>query len=91
MKLLVDANLSPRVVAVLVTAGHEAIHVFDIGLADASDPVILRRAADRIEKAEVLIHVLPSVTHFHRPLEPALNFLRFTPQHRCLIRHADRG
>lgn len=46
MRLLVDANLSPRVVSSLVESGYDAVHVFDIGLADASDPVILLRAAD---------------------------------------------
>lgn len=45
MKLLLDANLSPRVARILKEAGHDAIHVADIGLLTATDPVILRAAA----------------------------------------------
>jgi predicted nuclease of predicted toxin-antitoxin system len=46
VRLLVDANLSPRIISRLVEAGHDAVHVFDLGFADASDPVILQRADD---------------------------------------------
>lgn len=45
MKLLLDANLSPRVARLLKETGHDAIHVADIGLLTATDPVILRAAA----------------------------------------------
>jgi predicted nuclease of predicted toxin-antitoxin system len=45
VKLLLDANLSPRVARLLKEAGHDAIHVADIGLLTATDPVILRAAA----------------------------------------------
>ncbi len=45
MKLLLDANLSPRVARLLKEAGHDAIHVADIGLLTATDPMILRAAA----------------------------------------------
>lgn len=41
MKLLVDANLSPRVAAILRSAGHDARHVTDVGLGTASDAEIL--------------------------------------------------
>lgn len=44
MKLLLDANLSPRVVRLLKEAGHDAIHVADIGLLTAADPEILQAA-----------------------------------------------
>jgi predicted nuclease of predicted toxin-antitoxin system len=44
MRLLVDANLSPNVAARLRDAGHEATHVADHGLLDASDDVILSHA-----------------------------------------------
>lgn len=43
MRLLVDANLSPRVAAQLSSAGFEAVHVADVGLLTASDNVILKR------------------------------------------------
>lgn len=45
MKLLLDANLSPRVARLLKEEGHDAIHVADVGLLTATDPVILRAAA----------------------------------------------
>jgi predicted nuclease of predicted toxin-antitoxin system len=45
VKLLLDANLSPRVARLLKETGHDAIHVADIGLLTATDPVILRAAA----------------------------------------------
>lgn len=45
MKLLLDANLSPEVGRRLREAGHDAIHVADIGLLTAADPEILRAAA----------------------------------------------
>ena len=45
MKLLLDANLSPRVARLLKETGHDAIHVADIGLLTATDPAILLAAA----------------------------------------------
>ena len=41
MKILVDANLSPRVAEALSAIGHETVHVGDIGMLDAADEVIL--------------------------------------------------
>ena len=46
MKLLIDNALSPEVARGLTDAGHDAIHVRDIGLGAAADPVIFDRAAD---------------------------------------------
>jgi predicted nuclease of predicted toxin-antitoxin system len=46
VKLLLDANLSPEVARLLKEAGHEAIHVRDIGLLSAPDPEILQTAAN---------------------------------------------
>lgn len=45
MRLLLDANLSPRLVAALRDAGFDAGHVADIGLLSASDVEIFERAA----------------------------------------------
>jgi predicted nuclease of predicted toxin-antitoxin system len=42
--LLVDACLSPVVAAGLRQAGHDAVHVVDVGLVSAADAVILERA-----------------------------------------------
>lgn len=47
MKLLLDANLSPEVARLLKEAGHDAIHVADIGLLTATDPEILQAAAKK--------------------------------------------
>jgi predicted nuclease of predicted toxin-antitoxin system len=46
MKLLVDANLSPRLAEGLVKEGFEASHVMDHGLLTASDHAIMAFAAE---------------------------------------------
>jgi len=46
MRFLVDNALSLEVARGLSNAGHSAIHVRDIGLGAAADPVIFDRAAD---------------------------------------------
>lgn len=46
MRLLIDANLSPLVTGALLDAGHDVVHVADLGLLTASDLVILERAGD---------------------------------------------
>jgi predicted nuclease of predicted toxin-antitoxin system len=50
VNFVVDANLSPRVAALLRAAGHDAVHVRDIGLRDASDDQIIDYAisTDRV-------------------------------------------
>ena len=45
MRFLIDNALSPAVAAALRGAGHDALHVRDIGLADAADLSIFERAA----------------------------------------------
>jgi predicted nuclease of predicted toxin-antitoxin system len=47
---VVDANLSPRLAALMRDAGHDAVHVRDIGLRTASDDEIINYAisTDRI-------------------------------------------
>jgi len=59
VKLLLDANLLPGVGRRLKEAGHDAIHVRDVGLLSAPDPEILQAAADsfasfRSQRAAVL-------------------------------------
>lgn len=44
MRLLIDANLSPRVAAKLCEAEHDAVHMADVGLLSASDEAILAHA-----------------------------------------------
>lgn len=41
MRLLIDANLSPRIAALLGSAGFEAVHVADVGLLAVADEAIL--------------------------------------------------
>lgn len=45
MKFLIDAPLSPLLAEELRTAGHDAVHARDYGLAPAEDPVVFTRAA----------------------------------------------
>lgn len=45
MRLLIDANLSPKVAAALCKAGLESVHVGDVGLLTAADRGILDYAA----------------------------------------------
>lgn len=52
MRLLLDANLSPEVARLLKEAGHDAIHVAEIGLLSAPDPEIMEAA---IREGRVLL------------------------------------
>ena len=45
MKFLIDNALSPALAALLQQAGHDAIHVRELGLQHADDEVIFERAA----------------------------------------------
>lgn len=44
MKVLIDQGLGRSVAALLTDAGHDAVHVGELGLARASDREILQRA-----------------------------------------------
>jgi predicted nuclease of predicted toxin-antitoxin system len=46
MKIVIDMNLSPQWVAILLKAGHEVAHWSDIGSPRASDQEILAWAAE---------------------------------------------
>jgi len=46
MRFLLDAQLPPALSRFLADAGHEAAHVADLGMTDASDHAIWRQAAD---------------------------------------------
>jgi predicted nuclease of predicted toxin-antitoxin system len=52
VRFLLDQNRSPRLAAILRDAGHDALHVEEIGLAAAEDDEILQAARD---DARVLI------------------------------------
>ena len=43
MSLVLDANLSPHLVQLLTLAGHDTVHVGEIGLLTSSDTEILQR------------------------------------------------
>lgn len=47
MRLLLDANLSPEVARLLRNAGHDTVHVADVGLLSAADPEIMQAAAEQ--------------------------------------------
>ena len=47
MRLLVDENLSVRVSRRLADAGHDAVHVTEVGLGNTDDPAIFDWAADK--------------------------------------------
>jgi predicted nuclease of predicted toxin-antitoxin system len=44
MRLLLDANLSPRLIEPLTASGYDVTHVGDLGLLHATDSVIFDRA-----------------------------------------------
>ena len=46
MKFLVDANLSPRIADRIGQAGHDAVHVHEVGLTTADDQAILNWASE---------------------------------------------
>jgi predicted nuclease of predicted toxin-antitoxin system len=46
MRLLLDNNLSPRLVELLGSAGWDVVHVGTLGLRAASDKIVLRTAHD---------------------------------------------
>ncbi len=46
MRLLVDESLSTTVAALLRDGGHDAVHLTDLGLLGAPDPVVMAAAGD---------------------------------------------
>jgi len=64
LKFLIDAQLPPALAPWIVERGHEALHVFDLGLHVADDLVIWERA--KIENA-IIISENPPLRYLHWP------------------------
>lgn len=76
MRLLVDAQLPPRLADRLNELGHQAIHVFELGLATATDGAIWDQAL--IRKAALLTKDRDFVTfRVARRSGPTIVWLRF--------------
>lgn len=70
MKLLIDANLSPRVATTLGERGYEATHVGEIGLLSASDTTIMPAAVQlgaAVETADTDFPMLLALAGHKRP------------------------
>lgn len=76
MKLLLDANLSPSLVAPLTDAGYEVIHVADLGLLTASDDTILEHAAAGRRVVVTADSDFPMMLALRRATAPSVVLLR---------------
>ena len=84
MKILIDMNLSPNLVPLLIIAGHEAVHWSNIGDPRAKDSEILNWA--RINKYILLTHDLDfgailAATKTESPSILQVRTQDITPQH----------
>lgn len=76
MKLLVDANLSPRIATALRNGGYNADHVADLGLATASDPTIFDRAEADGYVVVTADTDFPTLAALRRATSPSVVLLR---------------
>ena len=76
MKLLIDANLSPRLVEPLVAEGYGVRHVSDIGLQRASDATIFERAAQDSYVVVTADSDFPMMLAARRASSPSVVLLR---------------
>jgi len=82
MRLLLDANLSPSLVAPLTRAGHDVVHVEHIGLVSAEDEAILDHAgADGrvIVTADTDFPMLLALRRAHMPSVVLLRHMTHLP------------
>jgi predicted nuclease of predicted toxin-antitoxin system len=90
MRLLIDANLAPRVALGLRTAGFEATHVIDLGLMTATDDEIFDRAAAGGLVVITADSDFGMLLAMHRAVSPSVVHLRHVAelrpdQHRALL------
>jgi len=87
VRFLIDENLSPRICALLITGGHHATHVRDHGMASASDPQVLAKAAaDRLTLLTADRGDFGRELALTRATEPSVILLRQLPD---VVRAAD--
>lgn len=76
MNYLVDANLSPSIAEQLRADGRDAVHVFDIGLATASDEVIYDHAERNGYTIITADTDFPTLVALRRATSPSVVLLR---------------
>ena len=76
MRLLVDANLSPAVALALRDAGHDAVHVEDVGLGTALDTEIVQRAESDGRTIVTIDTDFPMLLALRRASSPSVLLLR---------------
>lgn len=80
MRLLLDANLSPRLVQPLMAAGYDTVHVSNLGLLTASDDIILDRAAADEYVVVTADSDFPMLLALRRARSPSVIHLRHIAQ-----------
>lgn len=75
MRFLIDAQLSPKLTVALRKAGHEAEHVFDVGLLAAPD-IEIWRYAERMGAAIITKDSDFAAMRMHVASGPAVIWLR---------------
>jgi predicted nuclease of predicted toxin-antitoxin system len=87
VRFLLDENLSPRICALLISAGHQASHVRERGLASASDHEVLAvAAADELTVVTADRGDFGRELAFTRAAKPSVVLLRQLPD---VVRAAD--
>jgi predicted nuclease of predicted toxin-antitoxin system len=76
VRLLVDANLSPRIATALKDGGCDADHVADLGPATASDPAIFDRAEADGYAVVTADTDFPTLAALRRATSPSVVLLR---------------
>ena len=75
MKILIDAQLPPNLKIMLAEAGHEALHVVDVGLRDAEDAQVWGYAVQQ-ETAILTKDEDFAVRRLREPIGPTIIWVR---------------